>query len=254
MDTEGRMLSVAGDTGPVDVNEQILEWAEGHIRELRSEMTWKASGGFAGGRWVAAGHEATDRIRARATSALAFLERYTGADSRWTQNAHGVFNDLSTNQSMESGSRAIGGVINEWTRAVRSGQAQPRLVESLGARAVASTDLLEQVRALNADKSVIPAAPIVLAGAALEIALRSAVEELSLTFPSKPGISAYAKVLRSSDVLNKQDMKDVEQMAGLRNQAAHGDHKELSHERSGLMEQQVNFFLRKLEQAVQQRT
>lgn len=253
MDTEGRMLSVGGDTGLVDVNEQILEWAEGHIRELRSEMTWEDWRHRAGGRWTAAGHEATDRIRARATAALAFLERYTGADSRWTQNAHGMLNDLSTNQSMESGARAIGDVISEWTRAVRSGQAQPRLVESLGARAVASTDLLEQVRALNADKSVIPAAPIVLAGAALEIALRSAVEELSLAFPGNPSISAYAKVLRSSDVLNKQDMKDVEQMAGLRNQAAHGEHKELSHERSGLMEQQVNFFLRKLEQAVQQR-
>ena len=254
MDTECRMLSVAGDTGPVDATEQILEWAEGHVLDLSREMTWQEWSHSSGGRWVAAGPEATDRIRARATSALAFLERYTGTDSRWTQNAHGMFNDLSTNQSMESGARAIGDVITAWTRAVRSDQAQPRLVESLGVRAVASTDLLEQVRALNADKNVIPAAPIVLAGAALEIALRSAVEELSLTAPNKPSISAYAKVLRSSDVLNKQDMKDVEQMAGLRNQAAHGEHEELSPERSGLMEQHVNLFLRKLEQAVQQRT
>ncbi len=154
---------------------------------------------------------------------------------------------------MESGARAIGGVISEWIRAVRSGQAQPRLIESLGARAVTSTDLLEQARALNADKNVIPAAPIVLAGAALEIALRSAVDELSLTGPKKPSISAYAKVLRSAEVLNKQDMKEVEQMAGLRNQAAHGDHEALSHEGSGLMEQQVNLFLRNLGQALQQR-
>ena len=247
------MSSVAGDTGPVDATEQILEWAEGHVLELSREMNWEDWRHSSGGRWVAAGPEATDRIRARATSALAFLERYTGADSRWTQNAHGVFDDLSTNQSMESGARAIGDVITAWTHAVRSGQTQPRLIESLGARAVASTDLLEQVRALNADKAVIPAAPIVLAGAALEIALRSAVDELSLTVPTKPSISAYAKVLRSADVLNKQDMKDVEQIAGLRNQAAHGEHEALSHERSGLMEQQVNLFLRNLGQAVQQR-
>ena len=159
MDTEGRMLSVAGDTGPVDATEQILKWAEGHVLDLSREMTWQEWSHASGGRWVAAGPEATDRIRARATSALAFLERYTGTDSRWTQNAHGVFNDLSTAQSMESGARAISDVISEWTRAVRSGQAQPRLVESLGARAVASTDLLEQVRALNADKNVIPGCP-----------------------------------------------------------------------------------------------
>ena len=254
MGTESRMSSVGGDTGPVDATEQILEWAEGHVLDLGREMTWQDWSHTSGGRWVAYGPEVTDRIRARATSALAFLERYTGTDSRWTQNAHAVFNDLSTNQSMESGARAIGDVITAWTGAVRSGQAQPRLIESLGARAVASTDLLEQVRALNADKDVIPAAPIVLAGAALEVSLRSAVEELSLTTPNTPGISAYARVLRSADVLNKQDMKDVEQMAGLRNQAAHGEHEELNRERSGIMEQQVNLFLRKLEQAVQQRT
>ena len=239
----------------MDATEQILEWAETHARDLRTEMVWSSqSTSRSGGQWRATGHEARERIRARATAALAFLERFSGVESRWTRNAHDVFDNRGDHQSMESGARAIGGVISEWISAVRSGQAQPRLVESLGARAVASTDLLEQVRALNADKNVIPAAPIVLAGAALEVALRSAVEEVSLTAPNKPSISAYAKVLRTADVLNKQDIKDVEQMAGLRNQAAHGEHEELSHERSGLMEQQVNFFLRRLEQAVQQRT
>ena len=220
----------------------------------KQRMVWSArSSSRSGGYWIARDHEARERTRARATAALAFLERFAGVESRWTRNAHDVFDNRGDGQSMESGARAIGGVISEWIRAVRSGQAQPRQIESLGARAVASTDLLEQVRALNADKTVIPAAPIVLAGAALEIALRSAVDELSLTVPKKPSISAYAKVLRSADVLNKQDMKDVEQMAGLRNQAVHGDHEALSDERSGLMEQQVNLFLRNLEQAVQQR-
>ena len=230
-----------------------MEWAENHARVLRTEMVWSETASRTRGYWKATGHEASGRIRARATAALAFLERFTGVESRWTRNAHEVFDNRGDGQSMESGARAIGGVISEWIAAVRTGQAQPRLVESLGARAVASTDLLEQVRSLNADEKVVPAAPIVLAGAALEIALRSAVEELSLTAPTKPSISAYAKVLRSADVLNKQDMKDVEQMAGLRNQAAHGEHNELSRERSGLMEQQVNYFLRQLEQAVQQR-
>jgi hypothetical protein len=36
-------------------------------------------------------------------------------------------------------------------------------------------------------------------------------------------------------------------MAGVRNAAAHGDFEELSRERSGLLEQQVNLFLRRLE-------
>ena len=236
----------------MDATEQILEWAEHHAQCLRAEMVWNSTGSRSRGYWRATDHEATERIRARATAALAFLERFAGSDSRWSQAAHNVFENEGDHQSMESGARAVGDVISAWNRAVSSGQAQPRLVESISARAVASTDLLEQVRVLNAEKNVIPVAPIVLAGAALEIALRSVVEELSLTPPTKPGISAYARALRSADVLTKQDMKDVEQMAGLRNQAAHGENEALSRERSGLMEQHVNLFLRRLAEAIQQ--
>ena len=90
-------------------------------------------------------------------------------------------------------------------------------------RAVASTDIMEQVRALAADRTVHPAAPIVLAGAALEIALRSAVDELQLTLAGRPSISAYAQVVRREGVLSAQDLKDVEQMGGMRNSAAHGE-------------------------------
>jgi hypothetical protein len=41
-------------------------------------------------------------------------------------------------------------------------------------------------------------------------------------------------------------MKDVEQMGGLRNAAAHGDFEELDRERAEFMERQVNRFLRRL--------
>jgi hypothetical protein len=112
-----------------------------------------------------------------------------------------------------------------------------------GVRAVASADIMEQVRVLHEDKSVHPAAPIVLAGGALETALRAAVEQLNLNVEERPSISAYSRALRSADVISKQDAKDVEQMAGLRNAAAHGNFDELSRERAGLMEQQVNMFL-----------
>ena len=229
--------------------EQILGRAEGRAAELATEMECQQSHYGSGGYWEAADPEAKDRIRARAAAALAFLERFAVTDSRWTKSAHDVF---STAGSVESGARALGRVISEWARGVRSGQVEPRMVESLSARAVASTDLLKQVRALNADQTVVPAAPIVLAGAALEIALRSAVEESELTITGLPSISSYARALRIADVLSKQDVKEVEQMAGLRNQAAHGVHEALSRERAGLMEQQVNLFPRQLEQAVQQ--
>ena len=231
--------------------EEILTWAEGHAEDLTKEMVWHAG---PLGYWQAEDAKAKGRIRARATVALDFLERFAGADSRWAESAHDVFNSHGENQSMESGARAVGNVLEEWIRMVRSGQLKPRLVESFSVSSASSTDLLEQVQALNSDTTVVPAAPIVLAGAALEIALRSAVEELGLTVPARPSIDAYAQELRRADVLNRQDLKDVTQMAGLRNAAAHGEHDLLSRERAGLMEQQVNLFLNRLEQTVQQST
>ena len=244
-----RVLGVLGacDTRPMDI-EQLLEWAEGHTEDLTKAMVWKPS--EFGGYWSAVDRQAKSRIRARATAALAFLERFSGAGSRWSEDARNVFENKGEHQSMESGARAVGVLIKEWTRMVRCGQVQPRL-ESFSVRAASSTDLLDQVRALNANKDVVPAAPIVLAGAALEVALRAAVKELGLT-AGRSSIDAYAKELRSADVLNKQDMKDVTQMGGLRNDAAHGDHDLLSRERAGMMEQQVNHFLARLDLAVQQ--
>ena len=232
--------------------EQLLEWAEGHVQDLTQEMRWVPRNAGSGGYWKATDPQAKGRIRARAIAALAFLERFTGTGSRWSENAHDVFKNEGEKQTMESGARAVGDILTEWTRMVRSGQVKPRLVETFTTRAVSSTDLLEQVRALNADNSVIPAAPIVLAGAALEVALRSAIEELGLTVAGRPSIGTYAQELRRANVLNKQDIKDVEQMAGLRNEAAHGEHDLLSRQRAGLMEQQVNLFLTRLDEAVQQ--
>ena len=73
-------------------------------------------------------------------------------------NAREMFNDKGENQSMTSGPRSVGDVIQQWILMVRSGQEKPRLVE-FSVRAASSTDLLEQVRVLNADKGVVPAAP-----------------------------------------------------------------------------------------------
>jgi len=64
--------------------------------------------------------------------------------------------------------------------------------------------------------SVHPAAPVVLAGAALEVALRSAIEELQLTLTERPSITAYARRLRTEGITTAQDVKDVEQLPSIR--------------------------------------
>ena len=234
--------------------ERILQWAEKHAEQISAELVWKESAyGLSDGFWKAADPLAVSRVRAQAIAALDFLERYAGTGSRWAVDAHDVFNSRADNRSMESGAQAIGDVLRQWVAMVRSGQTRPRLIESFSIRAASSTDLLEQVRALNADKKVTPAAPIMLAGAALEIALRVAVEELGLTVETtRASIDAYAQALRQADVLTRQDMKDITQMAGLRNDAAHGNHDDLDRTRAGLMEQQVNVFLTRLDDVVEQ--
>ncbi len=182
-------------------SEELVGWAKDHAGNLTREMVWTPS--EFGGYW-----EAEGRIRARATTALDFLERFAGIDSRWSEDAHKVFANNGEKQSMESGARVVGVLITEWARMVACGQVKPRLVESFSVSAASSSDLLDQVRALNENKEVAPAAPMVLTGAALEVALRTAIEELGLTI-DRSGISAYAQVLRRAGVLNRQDMKEV---------------------------------------------
>jgi hypothetical protein len=197
-------------------------------------------------------HRGDSRIRARAITALDFLDRYAGADSQWAVRGHAVF-DLGSH-SMESSARALGEVLRAWADQVEEGIVVIPQADAHGARAIASTDLMGQVRMLNEDQDVSPAAPIVLAGAALEIALRSAIAELSLQLPPKHSINAYMGCLRAAGVLSVQDVKDIEQMSGLRNSAAHGDFAALSRERAGLIEQQVGILLRRLAEIIEPRT
>jgi hypothetical protein len=229
----------------ISTTDELVQWGLRQAEVLEQEMAWTQVG--ISEYWTSS-PSAKPRIRARAIAALDFLERFSGHDSQWAIRGHKVFDE--NRDSMESGARALGDVLREWAAAVTAGMVVPRQVEAQGARAVASIDLMEQVRVLAEDRTVHPAAPIVLAGAALEVALRSAVDELQLTLKERPSITAYARRLRTEGILSQQDVKDVEQMSGLRNSAAHGQFEELSRERSGLMEQQVNLFLARLSKVI----
>ncbi len=63
---------------------------------------------------------------------------------------------------------------------------------------------------------------------------------------SRATLSVLTARLRQQDVLSKQDVKDVEMCAGLRNAAAHGEFDGLTLERAGLMEQHTNLLLRRI--------
>lgn len=109
------------------------------------------------------------------------------------------------------------------------------------------SDFLEQAQHLLQSEKVHAAAPAVLIGATLEEFLRTWVEDAALSLGSKnPSLDSYTKVLRESELISKQDVKDITSWAGIRNHAAHGEWEELGDkQRVRLMLDGVNLFMRR---------
>jgi len=109
------------------------------------------------------------------------------------------------------------------------------------------SDFLDQAQRLLETKGIHPATPVVLVGAALEEFLRTWVESDGISLGNaKPSIDTYAKLLRETDKITKQDYKDITAWAELRNHAAHGEWDEVSDKnRASLMLEGVNLFMRK---------
>ncbi|WP_219501850.1 hypothetical protein [Nonomuraea ceibae] len=226
---------------------KILEYARALADELEQDMTWKANDGH--GYWKADDRQLLSRISARAAAALEFFRQYSGPDSTWTEQAARLYANKGDNQSTESGAHGLGDLLREWCH-----QVEADITEIVGARAwaetgLASTDLMSQVRRLLDDRQTHPAAAIMLCGAALEITLRAIADARSLVI-DRPSLNAYTAELRRAGLITAQDVKDITQLAGLRNAAAHGDFDVLSPERAGLMEQQTNMMLRQLAELV----
>lgn len=228
----------------------IVRWARAQAELLREGLVYTPADGPYGGYWQAAEPRTKTKIMARAAAGLDFLGTYAGQESSWFQRAQIAYESNGDRASMETGVHAISETINLWADQIEEGILALPLTMTEGVRSVAATDVMEQVRALFADPVTHVAAPIMLAGAALEMALRSAVEQRGLDVPERPGIAAYGRALVKARVIGKQHMKDLDQMGGLRNQAAHGEFDELSRERAGLMEQQVNLFLMTLQKVM----
>jgi hypothetical protein len=219
----------------------VAQWARDWADELESKIAFQRSGSSRG-EWMPKTPEAETRITVQTATAIEFLRQYADG-SIWLQRAEEAYKYSKS----AIAAKDISEILREWSQQAEEGIIPIPALAAMEARVVASIDIMDQVRALNADRHVHPAAPIVLAGGALETALRAGIEEKGLPLTEKPSISAYARLLYKNNVLGKQDLKDVEQLAGMRNDAAHGDFDALSRERAGLMEQQVNFFLARLQ-------
>jgi site-specific recombinase XerD len=86
-----------------------------------------------------------------------------------------------------------------------------------------AAELLRQAEYLCDQKGVTAIAPIVIAGAALEMVLRRMCESSDVEVRSKqPGISAYADALKRRTLISKFAHQQLQAYAKLRNDAAHG--------------------------------
>ena len=175
--------------------------------------------------------------------AMEFLRTYAGEKSSF-------YNYLSkvSKQSWSGGlySEHVKSTLDGFIRYVQNDLLEGVSIERKAQIDVVS-DFLEQAQSLLHAKSVHPAAPTVIIGAALEEFLRNWVEDSQISLNGKKAsLDSYAKVLREDDSITKQDFKDITSWGGLRNHAAHGEWDEVSDKkRISLMLEGINLFMRK---------
>lgn len=165
-----------------------------------------------------------------------FLRMYAGPKNAFLKQAEGQTSYIRTHLD------AILGSFTEYLQAGLSAGESPERRAQLDV----VSDLLGQADSLLEDNHYHPAAAAILIGASLEESLRTWAEAEGLSIVNaKPGIDAYCKVLRSADLISKQDVKDITSWAGIRNHAAHGEWDEVSDpKRIRLMLEGVNLFMR----------
>ncbi|MGW3769932.1 hypothetical protein [Actinomadura verrucosospora] len=177
---------------------------------------------------------------AHATSALEFLKRNAPGTS-FARSAEHLF-EREGRLSADDAVEGIADILDAW--ALSTGESWAKALPfDVQARIEAATDLMEQVQQLLDDSKVHPAAPIVLAGAALEEFLRSRITAKGLSPSGKPGINTYATALQQDGGLTRQEVKNITSWAGLRNHAAHGEWDQISREEARIMVAGINLFL-----------
>lgn len=171
-----------------------------------------------------------DRLLQRATSspeivgvhaeACEFLRMFAGPKSEFLANLRGL-DPRKVNQDYAADNvQAVLRAFRAYVEAGLHSQVSPERRAQLDV----VSDFLEQAHRLLETPGIHPAAPCVVIGAALEEFLRTWTESASLSLGSrKPSMDSYATLLRESDLITKQDYKDITAWGGLRNHAAHGE-------------------------------
>jgi hypothetical protein len=174
-----------------------VEWARAEAKRLRELATSRGP--------YDKEVETSSVLKPKLASALEFL-RTQAHGTHFHQDADSIFslNAVSYVDALEG----VAGVLDLWANFVEAGMAGAMPYEAQ-ARVDAATDLMEQVQVLLGDPKVHEAAPVVLAGAALEEFLRSRVATTGAKVSGKPSINAYANALKAVGDLSAAELKDI---------------------------------------------
>lgn len=109
------------------------------------------------------------------------------------------------------------------------------------------SDFMCQAIELSANEKFHPAAAGILMGASLEEFLKKLAEEKQINLDGiKQTIDPISKKLYESQIISKQDLKDITSWAGIRNSATHGNFDEVNDRQRVLNAiEGVNLFMRK---------
>jgi hypothetical protein len=210
-----------GGASHVNVSDELSgeEWARQEVLRLRGRG------------------ENTNRSTA---AALEFLRIHAGSGSVFLQQAR-----VAANQggSSRSGASAVADALEGWLAYDAAGLAPGVSIERLAQIKVA-TDLMEQVDRLLNDGQAHVAAPIVLAGAALEEFLISLAIANEIVLVPDPSLSTCTEALKKAEVITNEDIKDITAWVGQRTDAAHGNFEALSLNRARVMADGINLFMR----------
>lgn len=207
--------------------DDLINWAETEAKRIRGSLDKLQLEVFTYG-------------LSETSAALEFLRRHAPG-SQFARSAEAL-SLTGAGLTADSAATAVADILDAWARSANESWAEALPFE-VQARIDAATDLMEQVQQLLDDSKVHPAAPIVLAGAALEEFLRSRITAKGLSPSGKPGINTYATALQQAGDLTRQEVKNITSWAGLRNHAAHGEWDQISREEARILVAGINLFL-----------
>lgn len=217
----------------IELTLEQLGWAQHEARRLRTESESLAALKNIGGLPPASA------ARPQITSSLHYLRMFAGVESEFYEAAVAALDGEDQMTCLEG----VAVILERFVSSASDGLWQQQTF-AISSKIESANDLMAEVESLLKDKKVHPAAPMALAGAALEAFLKSMWHGAGCPeVKGRPGINSIAESLRSAGSITATEVKDITAWAARRNEAAHGDFDRLTRQNAALLQDGINLFI-----------